>query len=59
MITLQALEQPDRDRMTNRLSFPQLNPRIQADSEVRLDHFRLLAVDHRCHPSDNIGLDMG
>lgn len=59
MITLQALEQPDRDGMANRLSFPQLNPRIQADSEVRLDHFGLLAMDHRRHPSNDIGLDMG
>jgi len=59
MVTLKALEQPDGDGMTNRFSFPQLNPRIQADSKVRLDHFGLLAMDHRRHSSDDIRLDIG
>ena len=57
-IALQAGQQALRHRMADRLALAQLDPGVEADAEVALDHFGLLAMDHRAHLGDNRGLDV-
>ncbi len=57
-VFLQALQQADGDRMADRPALTQFYPGVQSDTEVVLDHFGFLAMDHRAHLVDDISLEI-
>ena len=59
LVSLQALQQAYRYGVADGLALAQLHPRVEPDTEMVLDHFRLLALKDGRHLVDDSGLDLG